>query len=308
MKKTVYPSISTARIRGIAALTLGLFSAFLLPCAAQAQELILNGGFETGDFTGWEVRDFPGSASPGSFFLGNNTLDHTLTPATPSTPLNAFPSVGASQGNFYAVSDSSGPGAHALIQNFTLAPHPTNAVLSFDMFLNDWNGAGALNADGNLNPFQADGAGNTIPTQFATVDLLSGTASDFTDDVGLLNNFYLGENGFSATALPNGYEHFQYDITSLVSAGGTYRLRFGEVDNQFTLNQGIDNVSVFVTPSAVANTPEPGIAALAFGMTTGALSLIRKRKRRRGAQRISLLRSSASFPALCQPGSASIGR
>lgn len=276
MYKTAKHVVSRASIRRVAALTLGLFSGLLFPHSAHAQELIANGGFETGDFTGWLVRDLPGSAVPGSYFIGNNNLDFNINPPTPSTPLTQLPSVGANSGKYYAVSDSVGPGAHVLIQNFTLAPNPKSVILSFAMFINDWNGTGALNAGGRLDPFQKDGAGSIIPTQFATVDLLSGSASDFTEDVGVLNVFYLGEDGFNAANLPNPYQNFQYDITDLVRAGGTFRLRFGEVDNQFTLNQGIDDVSVHVV-----SVPEPGFAALTIGLVTGALALARPRKRQR---------------------------
>jgi hypothetical protein len=151
-------------------------------------------------------------------------------------------------------------------------------MVTFDMAINDWYGAGALNADDRLDPNQLDGQNNLIPTQFVSVDLLAGDAADLTDDVGLLDNLYLGETGFSATALPNGYEQFQYDITSFVSGGGTYRIRFAEVDNQFTINAAIDNVSVFqtVAPTAV---PEPGNVALGIALLGGGILLARRRVR-----------------------------
>jgi len=256
-------------------LTLGLILGVTLAHPAQGQELIFNGGFETGTLAGWTAVDAPGSATPGGFVIGTNAPDFNFTPPIASTPIGEFPSVGAKSGDFYAVSDSTGLGAHVLLQNFTVAPNPKQVVLSYDMFLNDWNGAGALNANGVFSPSQTNLAGKVIPTQFAAVDLLAGSAADLTSDVGILNNFYLGEDGFSATALPNGYAHFSYDITGLVQGGGTYRIRFGEVDNQFTLNQGIDNVSILATPAA---TPEPGSLALFIALTgSGAGFLARRR-------------------------------
>ena len=242
-----------------------------------AQELLVNGGFETGTLTGWTLADAPGSITPGSFVIGNNTPDTNLTPPAPSTPLEHFASAGAGGGDFYAVSDSAGAGAHALLQNFTLAPNPQKVIFSFDMFVNDWNGAGALNADDVFNPNQMDAMGALIPTQFASVDLLAGNAAALTSNAGLLDNLYLGETGFTAAGLPNGYQHFAFDITNFVRAGGTYRIRFGETDNQFTLSQGVDNVSVFATPAPV---PEPGIVTLFIGLTgTGAGFLMRRRAR-----------------------------
>jgi hypothetical protein len=282
MAKAITHRSHKRNLTALAALTLGLTIGTPFTASVQAQQLIVNGGFETGNFTGWTVVDAPGSAVPGAFMIGNNTPDPNLMPSTPSTPLEHFPSAGAAGGNYYAVTDSSGPGAHALLQNFTLAPDAKSVLFSFDMFINDWNGAGALNADDVLNPNPLDGNGNLIPTQFVSVDLLSGNAADLTDDVGLIDNLYLGEDGFSATALPNGYEHFQYDLTNFVQAGGTYRIRFAEVDNQFTINAGIDNVSLVA--SAV---PEPGSVALGATLCSGLLILAsrRLRKRHREAER-----------------------
>ncbi len=158
-----------------------------------------------------------------------------------------------------------------------LRPTHKQVIFSFDMFVNDWNGAGALNADDVLSPNQTDAMGTLIPTQFASVDLLAGNAADLTTDIGLLDNLYLGETGFTAVGLPNGYQRFSFDITNFVQAGGTYRIRFGETDNQFTLNQGVDNVSVFAT---LAPVPEPGIATLFIGLAgTGAGFLMRRRAR-----------------------------
>jgi hypothetical protein len=276
MQQTTHKLHRLTEKTSVAAVVLGLTLGIPFTPGAHAQELLTNGGFETGNLNGWKVVDAPGSTTPGSFLIGNNTPDANFNPATPSTPLEHFPSVGAKSGNYYAVSDSAGPGAHALLQNFTLAPNPRSVIFSFDMFVNDWNGAGVLNADLVLDPNQQDGMGNLIPTQFVSVDLLAGNAADLTDDVGLINNFYLGEDGYSATALPNGYEHFQYDITGLVANGGMYRVRFAEVDNQFTINAGIDNMSVYAVP---ANVPEPGNMAMGLALFGGCLTLTRNRRR-----------------------------
>jgi hypothetical protein len=48
-----------------------------------------------------------------------------------------------------------------------------------------------------------------------------------------------------------------------VGGGGTFQIRFGEVDNQLFFQQGVDNVSIS-TPTAV---PEPtSLALLGIGM------------------------------------------
>src|SRR5580698_7811391 len=90
---------------------------------ATAGQLILNGGFEAG-LTDWTTTDSNPFGTPGSFFADTGT----------TTPLNGFPTVGAFAGTGYAVSDSQGPGSHALTQTFTAPVGLTDAVLSFEMF------------------------------------------------------------------------------------------------------------------------------------------------------------------------------
>ena len=209
-----------------------------------AVQLITNGGFETGDFTGWTVSDQAGGS--GTFYIDDGDG---------LTPFSGQPTVGPSSGAFYAVSDQVAPGAHALIQDFTVPGAASSVTLTFDMFVNDWDSGPIV-----------DGAGldyTAVPNQHARVDLLLAPAGDFDTGAGVLANFYLGVDG---GADPNPYSTYLFDITGLVGAGGTYRLRFAEVDNQYYLNQGVDNVSI-----DYAAAPEPStlplVAAGLFAMS-----------------------------------------
>lgn len=263
--------------RFLIALTLGcsaLTQLAVAPAYAQTQ-LLTNGGFETGNFTGWTLTDLNTSGNTGAFLIGNNIPDTNLTPASPSTPLEEFPSVGARTGNYYAVTDATGAGAHALLQNFTVSAFSKSLTLSFDMFVNDWNGAGALNTAGSLDPNQQDSLGSLIPTQLARVDILAGNAADFsTSSADIVASLYLGEDAGNP---PNPYTHYQFDLTSALQAGQSYRLRFGEVDNQFTLNLGVDNASLVSTLAV----PEPGTpTAFVSLLATSGLLALRRRKRR----------------------------
>jgi hypothetical protein len=242
-----------------------------LPAPAQAQ-LLNNGGFETGDLTGWTVLNRAGSDPSGAFTIGNNAIDANLTPNSPATPISELASVGAKSGAYYAVSDSLGPGTHVLLQPFTL-PTTARAVLSFDMFVNDWNGAGALNANGPLDHNQRDGNNNLIPTQFARVDLLRNGADPFSTSPGdVLENLYLGVDPGTPA---NDYTAYQFDLSNIVSGGDTYQLRFAEADNQFPINMGVDNVRV--SPA----TPEPGTLSLLLGMGIIGTAALRGHRRRR---------------------------
>ena len=206
--------------------------------SATATPLLTNGGFETGDFTGWTVTD-----------LANGSGTWSVASGT-TTPISGHPTVGAASGNFYAVTDQGGPGTHALTQNFIVPIGATSVVLSFDMFANNQAGGAAI-----INPVGLDHTQG--PNQHARVDLLSGSATAFDTGVGVLDNLFIGAD---SGANPNGYTPYIFDITSFISPGGTFQIRFAESDNQLFFNQGVDNVSVEARIGA--SVPEPTTLAL----------------------------------------------
>ena len=218
---------------------------------AAPTELITNGGFETGAFTGWTVTDLAGGS--GSWFV--DTLGTT-------TPLSGLATLaGGGAGTFYAVSDQTGPGTHALTQAFTVPWPALSATLSFDMFVNDWDLGPIINPAG-LNH-------TAIPNQHARVDILSTAAGAFDTGAGVLANYYLGVDGGPD---PHSFTHYSFDITGIVGAGGTFQLRFAEVDNQLFFNQGVDGVSILAEP-----VPAPG-AILLGSIGVGVVSWLRRRR------------------------------
>jgi len=200
---------------------------------------IVNGDFETGTFAGWTVSAQPGSG--GDFFLL------------------------ASGGNSYAQTDMEGPGAYALIQSFTVPAGVPQVVLTFQMFANDWSGSGGI-----VNPAGIDYEAE--PNQHVRVDILTAGASPFDTSLGVLSNLYLGVDGPEP---PYPFSDYSFDITPVVSGGGTFQLRFAGVDNQEVLNLGVDNVDIAFTPI-----PEPTTLAL-FGL--GLAGLVAWRRKRRKA-------------------------
>src|SRR6266849_6913006 len=197
----------------------------------QADELLTNGNFATGTLEGWNIDNQAGGF--GTFVVISGTV----------TPMGGQVTVGPPDGSsFYAVSDQPGPGAHALSQMFTVQAGATSAILSFDMFVNDWSGVGPL-----VNPAGLDYT--AFPNQHARVDILNGDAPPFDTGTGVLANAYLNVD---AGANPHAYTHYEFDITDLVADGGTFRLRFAEVDNQLFLSQGVGNVSIDFTGAASA--------------------------------------------------------
>jgi hypothetical protein len=205
---------------------------------AAAVELLTNGNFETGTFGGWTTTDQPGGT--GSWSIS--------APGT-ATPISGNPTASnAAGGASYAVSDQTGPGAHALTQSFIVAPGATSVVLSFQMFVNNWA------ASTEINPAGLDFTAS--PNQHGRVDLLTAGAGAFDTGVGVLSNFYTGAD---TGEFPHPWLDYSYDITGFVGGGGTFQIRFAEVDNQLFFNMGVDNVSI---AAEFAQVPEPGVLVL----------------------------------------------
>jgi len=195
----------------------------------QDHELITNGGFETGDLTGWTASALGG----GSFSVGS----------TSPAPLSNLPHVGASSGTYFAISDQTSPAVEEIEQSFVVPTGTVTLTLDFDMFVSNWDGPAQI---GTLEL----GAG---ARQYARVDLLSAGSGAF--DLGaVIHNFYAGVDNVTP---PAGWTHYTFDITPYVTAGSTYELRFAEADTQANLQQGVDNVSLtaaVVVPPVVPTT------------------------------------------------------
>lgn len=219
-------------------------AASLCSASAATTELLTNGNFETGTFTGWTVAKLSGSS--GSFDID--------TPGTTTPSSGQLTAPGLLQnGRFYAVTDQVGPGTHSLIQSFNVPAGVSSVTLAFEMFVNDTSrnlivGSQGLNHNGRAN-------------QHARVDLLSSAAGDFDTGAGVISNFYLGTDPLAT----NPFKSYSFNITGLVAPGGTYKIRFAEVDNQGIFNQGVDNVSVKATTGG--RVPDTGSTVLLLGLS-----------------------------------------
>jgi hypothetical protein len=242
----------------IALLTLASYAG-----TAQGVDLITNGGFETGNFNGWTIAsefsatsyDNNVTAPASNFYIQNNSL---------TTPVSGLSTIGPATGNFYAIADSTTPGANVLIQNFTVPLFTTALSLSFDMFTYDWFGNGATGT--SLNYLDT-------PNQHVRVDLLRSDAPNFdTSATYVLANIF---DGLQTNTDPPAWQNYVSNLMPFVTPGSTYRLRFGAVDNQFVLNMGVDNVSLNATVI-----PEPSSVVLC-GIAS--LALIARRRRSRKA-------------------------
>jgi hypothetical protein len=181
---------------------------------------VVNGGFETGTFSGWTVVDQEGSFFGGQWFVYSGT----------ATPFNFFPIPAPPEGTFAATTDQGGPGSHVLYQDVALEAGFRH-VLSFDVYYNNQNGAFATPDTLDFNVF---------PNQQYRIDVLRAGADPFSVAAGdVLATVFRTQVGDPPTLAPT---RVTFDLSAF--AGTTVRLRFAEVDNQLFFNASVDNVVI----------------------------------------------------------------
>jgi hypothetical protein len=252
-------------------LSLGLGLALAGRGRAESVNLITNGDFETGSLSGWTVAnqlsatDYAGGTNAfGSFFLQDTSGTLPV-----SGPLTGGAALLPYSGNFYALADSTAPGAHVLLQSFIVPTEAQQVTLTFAMYTYDWYGNGPTGTTLDYT---------SIPNQHVRVDILSATAGAFdTSSSAVVENLFNGELPNPPGTNPPAWQAFSFDLTGVTLPGGTYQLRFGEVDNQFTLNMGVDAVSL----TAVVPEPPSLLMASLGGAIAAATAAIGLRPRRR---------------------------
>src|SRR5262249_11374247 len=155
-------------------------------------QLIVNGGFETGDLTGWTETDQAGGS--GSWFVNNTT----------TSPMSGFQTPGPASGSFYGLTDQTVPASHSLIQAFTVSAG-SQVTLSFDMFSNNQSGIQVAVGGASDLDFTAG------PNQHARVDILTAGASPFDTASGVVSNLYNGST-LTTNGATNPWVHFSFDI------------------------------------------------------------------------------------------------
>ena len=196
---------------------LGVLILLAVPAVSSAATIV-NGGFETGSFTGWTVANQPGGS--GDWFVYTGT----------STPLNGFPVAAPPEGTHAAVTDQGGPGSHVLYQEVALESG-FGHTLSFDVYYE--NQAGFFAAPPTLDF-------NVFPNQQYRVDVLRATADPTSTAPGdVLATVFQTREGDPPSLPPT---RISFDLTPF--AGMTVRIRFAEVDNQLFFNASVDNVVI----------------------------------------------------------------
>lgn len=236
-----------------------LAAASMAAAPSFAAQVLVNGDFETGNFSGWTVGSSQSSPFTASIFSGASAvaMNDARTAdawAIRNTPANYFGSgsfAGSPINGYSAFNGFDGSGGNFYLQqSFTFNGGNSDASLSFD-----WG----------------------IQSQY------SGTLRSFSARL-LDSNNALVSNLFSFSQPTGSYTtwavtHTSVDLDAILSplAAGTYKLQFlFDIPQNYSgpAQFAIDNVALNVTTTAV---PEPGsLALVALGM--GAAAVVRRRR------------------------------
>lgn len=202
-----------------------------------------NGGFESGDFTGWKVTD-PGS---GDWFVYRGTDITGGAPVRGIGPSSEF--YRPPRGRYAAAAYQGGPGLNILHRRLRLKGGQVNK-LSF--FLAYENSQDRFYTPDNFDyddggPAPPRGGGGAPPNQQFRIDLLKPKAAvDTLEDRHILATLYRTRNNDPRRSR---YKKLRFNLTEMGLDGGKVRFRVAEVDNQGELPVGIDNVRLKSKPA-----------------------------------------------------------
>ncbi len=248
-------------------LCLTLAAAVLTPfsTASASIDLVVNGGFETGDFTGW-----------------NSTLG-SVSPVP--------------GGDYEAV--IGGPGFGGIVQDIATTPGETY-TLSFQLatinvsysiwsqFRVTWDGQELFDSGATPMPLASlsfevtGGVGKTTPLEFEVYKHTLYGDADFNGTVDLLDLSTVGEN-WHATGMDWSHGDFNHDgrvdLLDLSILGDNWRQNLSTKMLALSTNFdtfGLDNVMV----SSAAKTPEPAALVVwsLLGMAAAGYGLLRRRR------------------------------
>jgi hypothetical protein len=209
-------------IVGILVLVMGLAT---FGSVAHAASVVTNGGFETGNFTGWTVYNQPGGS--GNWYVYSGT----------TSPVSSFTIPAPPEGKYAATSDQGGQGSHILYQNIDI---PAGLTCTLSMYIYYENRNGSFYSPPTLD-FTAS------PNQQYRIDLMT-TGSPITSvaPADVLQTIFATTPSSPLIMAPT------FSSTNVSAYGGTtIRLRFAEVDDQFFFQGNTDAVSLTCTGSYV---------------------------------------------------------
>jgi len=223
--KILKPFLTLAAIGGILS---------LLPSGAAAATVV-NGNFEAGNLSGWNVVSSTGLAEGGWYAYSGPRTPLSFEEGGGETPR---PFIAPPEGSFAATSDETGPGRHILYQDVALE---ANATQTLSMYVYYHSEAPLMTP----SPDSLDPGGPPPPNQQYRVDVMKpGAPIDSVNPADILATVFKTAPGGPQQMSPT---LFSVDLTPF--AGQTVRLRMAEVDNLFFFNGAVDAVSIATVPS-----------------------------------------------------------
>ncbi|HEX3243086.1 MAG TPA: hypothetical protein VHQ97_08390 [Solirubrobacterales bacterium] len=235
-------------------LPVAALAALLLIPAASPAATVVNGDFETGNLSGWQVHN---STPEGDWFVYSGTktplekraeeeaLEEAENEEEEQEVIESFPPFfPPPQGGWAAATDENQPDTAILYQDIALEPYYSH-LLTMTFYYHSQAPIRVPNPD-TLSvtppppPEEEDG-----PTQQQVrVDVMRPTAPiESLNPSDILVTLFANRNGDPETMAPT-----QLSANLTPFAGQTVRLRFANAVNDFVFNAGVDAVSVTSTP------------------------------------------------------------
>lgn len=202
------------------AVAIGAVAATFLVAGTALAASITNGGFETGDLSGWTATTVTGN---GGWFVYSAT----------TSPLTGFTIPAPPEGTYAAVTDETDADAEILYQDIALEPG-FSGTLTFSWFYA--NRAADFVVPQTLDPLAG-------PNQQVRLDLLSPTA----DPWSVAASDVLAPIVATKAGDPNTLAPTTVTVDLTPYAGGTVRLRFAAAATEGYLQAGVDAVAVTST-------------------------------------------------------------
>ncbi len=183
------------------------YDVFAADNCVSADEYIVNGNFETGDFSGWTVID----AGSGAFLVNDGTV-------VPGGPRGSRPPI---SGGFDVVTTQTGPGSHLVSQLFTVPTNITSANMSWLDRIHNFAGT------------------FSDPNQEFRVELMDVAMNPIMEIFSTNPGDPLIQEG------PNA-RNFDLTSTFQALEGQQVCIRFTEEDNLFFFNLTLDDISLII--------------------------------------------------------------